>query len=94
MDKKIFGKCLFLSRFLSRESDGNNQVTLSINFQERENAAHGLQCAVKLLLLLIRPNINDEKYSILESAIGFEPQLRDDVVCNFYSHFLSIIFII
>ncbi|KAF7994408.1 hypothetical protein HCN44_003880 [Aphidius gifuensis] len=46
---------------------------------ERENAAHNLQCAVKLLLFLIRPNISDDKYSILESAIGFEPQLRDDV---------------
>ncbi|XP_015121440.1 protein PTHB1 [Diachasma alloeum] len=46
---------------------------------ERKRAGHGLQCAVRLLLLLIRPNVNDEKYAILESAIGFEPQLRDDV---------------
>uniref|UniRef100_A0A0C9PRB8 Bbs9_1 protein n=1 Tax=Fopius arisanus TaxID=64838 RepID=A0A0C9PRB8_9HYME len=46
---------------------------------ERSRAGHGLQCAVRLLLLLIRPNVNDEKYAILESAIGFEPQLRNDV---------------
>lgn len=48
--------------------------------QERERTGHGLQCAVRLLLLLLRLNVNDDKYAMLEAAIGFEPQLRDEFV--------------
>lgn len=48
--------------------------------QERERTGHGLQCTVRLLLLLLRLNVNDDKYAMLEAAIGFEPQLRDELV--------------
>lgn len=48
--------------------------------QKREHARHGLHCALRLLLLLLRLNVNNDKYTILESAIGFEAQLRDEVV--------------
>ncbi|KAL2718938.1 protein PTHB1 isoform X1 [Vespula squamosa] len=47
--------------------------------QKREHARHGLHCALRLLLLLLRLNVNNDKYTILESAIGFEAQLRDEV---------------
>ncbi|XP_046830544.1 protein PTHB1 isoform X2 [Vespa crabro] len=46
---------------------------------KREHARHGLHCALRLLLLLLRLNVNNDKYTILESAIGFEAQLRDEV---------------
>ncbi|KAK0078503.1 hypothetical protein PV326_009313 [Microctonus aethiopoides] len=47
---------------------------------ERDRAGHGLECAVKLVLVLLRPNVqDDDKYAILESAIGFVPLPRDDV---------------
>ncbi|XP_015182680.1 PREDICTED: protein PTHB1 [Polistes dominula] len=46
---------------------------------KREHARHGLHCALRLLLLLLRLNVNNDKYMILESAIGFEAQLRDEV---------------
>ncbi|KAK2576721.1 hypothetical protein KPH14_005377 [Odynerus spinipes] len=46
---------------------------------KRERARHGLHCALRLLLLLLRLNVNNDKYTILESAIGFEAQLRDEV---------------
>ncbi|KAK0175238.1 hypothetical protein PV327_009004 [Microctonus hyperodae] len=50
---------------------------------ERDRAGHGLECAVKLVLVLLRPNVqDDDKYAILESAIGFVPLPRDDIVCN------------
>ncbi|XP_026823747.1 protein PTHB1 [Ooceraea biroi] len=45
---------------------------------ERERTGHGLRCGVRLLLLLLRLNVNDDKYAMLEAAIGFEPQLRDE----------------
>lgn len=48
--------------------------------QERERTGHGLQCAVRLLLLLLQLNVNDDKYAMLEAAIAFEPQLRDELV--------------
>jgi hypothetical protein len=54
--------------------------------QERERAGHGLWCAVRLLLLLLRLNVNDDKYAMLEAAIGFEPQLRDEYVSTITSH--------
>ncbi|KAK0175239.1 hypothetical protein PV327_009004 [Microctonus hyperodae] len=47
---------------------------------ERDRAGHGLECAVKLVLVLLRPNVqDDDKYAILESAIGFVPLPRDDI---------------
>ncbi|XP_012526471.2 protein PTHB1 [Monomorium pharaonis] len=53
---------------------------LAIARTERERAGHGLQCAVRLLLLLLRLNVNDDKYAMLEAAIGFESsQLRDEL---------------
>ncbi|XP_032690856.1 protein PTHB1-like [Odontomachus brunneus] len=52
---------------------------LAIARAERERTGHGLQCAVRLLLLLLRLNVNDDKYAMLEAAIGFEPQLRDEL---------------
>lgn len=48
--------------------------------QERERTGHGLRCVVRLLLLLLRLNVNDDKYAMLEAAIGFEPQLRNEFV--------------
>ncbi|KAL6448315.1 hypothetical protein ACFW04_000339 [Cataglyphis niger] len=52
---------------------------LAIARAERERTGHGLRCAVRLLLLLLRLNVNDDKYTMLEAAIGFEPQLRDEL---------------
>ncbi|XP_011685214.1 PREDICTED: protein PTHB1 [Wasmannia auropunctata] len=52
---------------------------LAIARAERERAGHGLRCVVRLLLLLLRLNVNDDKYAMLEAAIGFEPQLRDEL---------------
>ncbi|XP_071628564.1 protein PTHB1-like [Temnothorax longispinosus] len=52
---------------------------LAIARTERERAGHGLRCVVRLLLLLLRLNVNDDKYAMLEAAIGFEPQLRDEL---------------
>ncbi|XP_012270312.1 protein PTHB1 [Orussus abietinus] len=46
---------------------------------ERDRAGDGLRCALRLLLLLARLCVNDDKYNLLESAIGFVPQLHDDV---------------
>ncbi|XP_025073837.1 protein PTHB1 [Pogonomyrmex barbatus] len=52
---------------------------LAIARTERERSGHGLRCVVRLLLLLLRLNVNDDKYAMLEAAIGFEPQLRDEL---------------
>ncbi|XP_011260639.1 protein PTHB1 [Camponotus floridanus] len=52
---------------------------LAIARADRERTGHGLRCAVRLLLLLLRLNVNDDKYTMLEAAIGFEPQLRDEL---------------
>ncbi|XP_020292987.1 protein PTHB1-like [Pseudomyrmex gracilis] len=52
---------------------------LAIAQAERKRTGHGLQCAVRLLLLLLRLNVNDDKYAMFEAAIGFEPQLRDEL---------------
>ncbi|KAK0072298.1 hypothetical protein PV325_011578 [Microctonus aethiopoides] len=47
---------------------------------ERDRAGHGLECAVKLVLVLLRPNVqDDDKYAILESAIGFDWEEIADV---------------
>ncbi|XP_066595732.1 protein PTHB1 [Prorops nasuta] len=46
---------------------------------EREKASHGLQNSLRFLLSLLRLNVSEEKYPILESAIDFGPQLRDQV---------------
>ncbi|XP_067211653.1 protein PTHB1 isoform X2 [Linepithema humile] len=53
---------------------------LAVARAERERTGHGLRCAVRLLLLLLRLNVNDDKYAMLEAAIGFEPQLRDELI--------------
>lgn len=55
-------------------------MTNGFIIQEREQAGHGLQCALRLLLLLLRLCVQDDKYAMFESAIGFEPQLRDEIV--------------
>ncbi|XP_018362965.1 PREDICTED: protein PTHB1 [Trachymyrmex cornetzi] len=52
---------------------------LAIARAERERAGHGLRCVVRLLLLLLRLNVNDDKYTMLEAAIGFDPQLCDEL---------------
>ncbi|XP_070154713.1 protein PTHB1-like [Polyergus mexicanus] len=52
---------------------------LAIARAERERTGHSLRCAVRLLLLLLRLNVNDDKYTMLEAAIGFEPQLRNEL---------------
>ncbi|XP_018053498.1 PREDICTED: protein PTHB1 [Atta colombica] len=52
---------------------------LAIARVERERAGHGLRCVVRLLLLLLRLNVNDDKYAMLEAAIGFDPQLCDEL---------------
>ncbi|XP_011154382.1 protein PTHB1 [Harpegnathos saltator] len=52
---------------------------LAIARAERDRTGHGLQCAVRLLLLLLQLNVNEDKYAMLEAAIGFEPQLRDEL---------------
>ncbi|KAG5343571.1 PTHB1 protein, partial [Acromyrmex charruanus] len=52
---------------------------LAIARAERERAGHGLRCVVRLLLLLLRLNVNDDKYAMLEAAIGFDPQLYDEL---------------
>ncbi|XP_018340743.1 PREDICTED: protein PTHB1 [Trachymyrmex septentrionalis] len=52
---------------------------LAIARAERERAGHGLRCVVRLLLLLLRLNVNDDKYAMLEAAIGFDPQLCDEL---------------
>ncbi|CAK9828785.1 Protein PTHB1 [Anthophora retusa] len=47
---------------------------------ERERAAHELRCSLRLLLLLLRLNVTDEKkYALLEAAIGFAPRSSDRI---------------
>ncbi|KAJ8675661.1 hypothetical protein QAD02_011447 [Eretmocerus hayati] len=48
---------------------------------ERERTWHGLHGFLKLLLILVRLGASsvDEKCAMLEAAIAFEPQLRDQV---------------
>ncbi|XP_015595990.1 protein PTHB1 isoform X2 [Cephus cinctus] len=46
---------------------------------ERDQTTYDLQCAIRLLFLLVRFNASDDKYILLRSAIGFETQLRNDV---------------
>lgn len=58
-----------------------------INYQELHRAAHELYGSLRLVLLLSRTNITeDDKYGLLEAAIGFEPQPRDSIVRLFYKH--------
>ncbi|CAK9815443.1 Protein PTHB1 [Anthophora plagiata] len=47
---------------------------------ERERAAHELRCSLRLLLLLLRLNVTEEKkYALLEAAIGFTPRSSDRI---------------
>ncbi|OXU18994.1 hypothetical protein TSAR_009649 [Trichomalopsis sarcophagae] len=46
---------------------------------ERERTAHSLQCSLRLLLLLLQLSVSEDKCAMLQSAIGFKPQLRDEV---------------
>ncbi|XP_057336127.1 protein PTHB1 isoform X1 [Microplitis mediator] len=47
---------------------------------ELHRAAHELYGSLRLVLLLSRTNItDDDKYGLLEAAIGFEPQPRDSI---------------
>ena len=49
-----------------------------MKLQEREHANHDLQCALKLIILLLRLNVSEEKCQLFESAISFTTQLRTD----------------
>ncbi|XP_053997673.1 protein PTHB1 [Hylaeus anthracinus] len=46
---------------------------------ERERTGHELWCSLRLLLLLLRLNANEEKYAALEAAIGFQPRPCDQL---------------
>lgn len=48
--------------------------------QERERLGHELGCSVRLLLLLLRLSVPDDKCAVLEAAIGFEPRPSDRLV--------------
>ncbi|KOC62575.1 Protein PTHB1 [Habropoda laboriosa] len=47
--------------------------------EERERTSHELRCSLRLLLLLLRLNVTDEKYALLQAAIGFEPRSSDRI---------------
>ncbi|KAH0552746.1 protein PTHB1 [Cotesia glomerata] len=46
---------------------------------ELQHAAHKLHGSLKLVLMLIKSNVQEDKYRLIESAIGFEPQPRDNI---------------
>ncbi|XP_076632670.1 protein PTHB1-like [Colletes latitarsis] len=46
---------------------------------ERDRTGHELWCSLRLLLLLLRLNANEEKYATLEAAIGFRPRPCDQL---------------
>ncbi|KAG7198808.1 hypothetical protein KM043_001782 [Ampulex compressa] len=46
--------------------------------EKRAEAGHGLRCGLKLLLLLVRCNVNEERYALLEAAIAFRTGQPDE----------------
>ncbi|XP_012265701.2 protein PTHB1 isoform X2 [Athalia rosae] len=46
---------------------------------ERLRSAENLQRAISFVLLLLETNMSEDKYALVESAIGFKPQLHSDI---------------
>ncbi|KAL7289854.1 hypothetical protein TKK_0016252 [Trichogramma kaykai] len=51
---------------------------LQLAQQKRERAAHDLQAALKLIILLLKINVGEDKCRLFESAVNYTTQLRAD----------------